>query len=166
MAATWRTGLKSFEDCFLQKHWAKSWSCRRGREAGCSRGYSDVCASHVNAWRVSEVEERSSWQEQEKGSSVPHLTMQTCEPSSLSLSWPAAKLAIPMLTSVTGNTKRLITIWEAVHSLQYLPQRYPRATHRGERQRQRSCSGAGSCGGSGTNPPLAPGTWPQLPDRD
>lgn len=37
---------------------------------------------------------------------VPHQTMQPWEPSSLSLSWPAAKPAIPMLTGLAGNTKR------------------------------------------------------------
>lgn len=68
--------------------------------------------SNVNAWHVSEAEERSSWQEQEDGTSVPHLTTQPCEPPSLSLSWPAAKPAIPMLTGLAGNTKRLITVWK------------------------------------------------------
>lgn len=61
-------------------------------------GYSDVCAIHVNTYRVSEV------------SSVPRLTAQPCEPPSLPLSWPAAKPAIPMLASLAGNTKHLITV--------------------------------------------------------
>lgn len=99
---------------------------------------------------------------------VPHQTMQPWEPSSLSLSWPAAKPAIPMLTGLAGNTKRLIIVWEAVHALQYLPQRYLKATRpwREAEATELLRSRFRPHGGSGINPPLAPGTWPQLPDGD
>lgn len=77
-----------------------------GEELVACRGIRNVGASPVKAWRVSEVEERSSWQEQVEGSSVPHLTMQaTRAPISVS-QLPAPKLAIPTLTGLTGNTER------------------------------------------------------------
>lgn len=59
-----------------------------------------------------------------------------------------------------SNTKCLITIWEVVHSPQYLPQGYLRATSCGERQRRLSCSGGAQVL---TRPqPLGPGHSSQM----
>lgn len=76
-----------------------------GEELVACRGIRNVGASPVKAWRVSEVEERSSRQEQAEGSSVSHLTVQATQASISVSQLPAPKLAIPTLTGLTGNTK-------------------------------------------------------------
>lgn len=70
--------------------------------------------------------------------------------------------------ALQGTQNALIIVWEAVRALQYLPRRYLKATRpwREAEATELLRSRFWPHGGSGINPPLAPGTWPQLPDGD
>lgn len=103
------------------------------------------------------MKERSSWQQQEKGSSISHLTMQPCKPPSLSV-----KPAGPMLTSLTKEHKMLSNHLGSGPFTSVSPSGIPESHPlRGEAEAAELLRR-----GSGINPPPAPGTWTQLPDGD